>query len=108
MPTFPSPESDGASADEGTWPWQCLGCRGPLYHDGELCRDCRTVDPFAGEPGLPDALAEFVDWIRVESYPAFLTKITAIAGVEVALTALWLRILLHGPAEVATLLPVFV
>lgn len=47
----------------------------------------------------------FWGWIREESFAAFLLKVTAISGLELALTTLWLQVVLLGPTELGQLLP---
>lgn len=91
-----SPFLEQAAPLHDAWPWRCLGCEDVIYHDAEYCRDCRR-------PSLPPRIADtrhpvaaFLDWIRREPYPSFLTKVTAVASLELSLTALWLQLMLVG------------
>lgn len=85
-------------ADDG-WPWNCPRCGVTLYHDATVCREC---EPLVGtstsrsERGRRHLPASFAAWMRRQSYPEFVTQVTAIAGVELLLTALWLNVLFLG------------
>lgn len=88
-----------AEPDRGepeSWPWRCLYCRTTIYHDGERCRDCRSSRRPAGRRPAPDAPDGFADWVREQTAPALVLKVTAIAGIELSLTALWLRVVSRG------------
>ena len=88
-------------ADEGTWPWRCLGCEGTLYHDGWYCADCATVHAIDRRRRTrDDERGTLRGWIRGQSYPAFVTRVAALAGFDLALTALWLQVLLAAAGTV--------
>ena len=88
-------------ADDGAWPWRCLGCEGTLYHDGWYCAACAAVHAIdrrrrtRSDPGRT-----FRGWIREQSYPSFVTRVAALAGFELVLTALWLHVLLAAAGTV--------
>lgn len=103
MDQVSDPRSKTTSPDVDTWPWRCLGCEGTIYHDVELCHDCRLVRPVAHRTNRRHPVAEFLDWIRREPYPTFVTKVTAVASLEIALTTLWLHLMLFGSAGVGYL-----
>lgn len=94
LPQGESSEPDGSSAGTESWPWQCLGCDSAVYDDRDYCADCASTP--GSVPGRPRSLDPdgFIGWMRYERYPVFLAKVSAISGVEVVLTALWLRTLL--------------
>lgn len=81
------------------WPWECLSCGTTLYHDVEHCRTCASASVHPKTRGRSSALREFVSWMRREPYPSFVLKVTAISSTELALTALWLHLILLGPSE---------
>lgn len=83
---------------DATWPWRCVGCATTIYHDGEFCRDCKA-SPSPRNKSLVSGLREFISWMRRESYWTFVPTVTVITGIELALTALWLQIIIFGPAE---------
>lgn len=84
------------TALEDTWPWRCLGCEGTLYHDAVFCHDCRPAQLTSRSEPSHHPVPAFLDWIRREHYLTFLTKVTAVASLEVTLTALWLQLMLVG------------
>lgn len=88
---------------DSSWPWACLRCGATVYHDVLYCRDCGPAASSAAERVRRGSGEPLRSWIRRQSYPRFVGTVTGIAGVEVALTALWLQILLVGPAN----LPLF-
>ena len=91
---------DTERTGDATWPWRCVECESTIYHDGEFCRDCKS-SPSPKRGRLGDGLREFVSWMRRESYWTFVPTVTIITGIELALTALWLQILVFGPPEFA-------
>lgn len=97
----PSAAAENVSTEADTWPWRCLRCGGTIFHDGERCRDCRTIDPSADASSRRPDAEGFLEWMRGESLPSFSLKVTATAGVELALTSLWLQLLLRHSAELA-------
>jgi hypothetical protein len=84
---------------DSSWPWACLGCDANVYHDVLYCRDCGPAKPSAAERGRSGSDEPIRSWIRRQSYPRFVGTVTGIASVEVALTALWLQLMLVGPAN---------
>lgn len=95
----PTRHAEDVATDADTWPWRCLRCGGTIFHDGERCRDCRTIDPSAA--ATASRPRGFIEWMRAEPLATFSLKVTATAGVELALTALWLELLLSRSAELA-------
>lgn len=88
---------------DDSWPWRCLDCEGTIYHDSELCRDCQSVLTVAGGASGQQPDRDFVDWIRLEPYLAFVTKVTAVASLELTLTTLWLQLMVFGSSGVVGL-----
>lgn len=96
---MPEPsQSDSASSAGDSWPWACLDCGGTIYHDGRFCRDCERARALDRVAALSTPGPRFSHWIREQSYPSFVTSVTAVASLEVSLTAIWLQFLLAGPA----------
>lgn len=93
-----SPRSEDAS-----WPWPCLRCDASVYHDVLYCRRCRPAASRAGQAGRRGSAGPFSSWIREQSYPQFVGAVTSIASIELALTALWLQVMLVGPANLPLL-----
>lgn len=89
------PETGDERSSEYEWPWYCLACEVTIYHDGDYCRDCRSNEEFE-RPSRSHTSHGFVGWIRQESYSTFIPKITVIAGIELALTGLWLQSMIRG------------
>lgn len=81
-----------------TWPWECLDCETTIYHDADFCLDCAGAYRVGERGGRRDAREGFLDWMRRESFSEYVLKVTAIAGVEEVLTAVWLQVLLGGSA----------
>lgn len=103
----PSAVTEQDRTDPDTWPWRCLNCGGTIFHDGEHCRDCRTSRHHSDDPSQGTSSEGFLAWIRRESFATFSLKVTLISGIELALTALWLRLLLLRSIDLATVgLPV--
>lgn len=88
---------------DASWPWTCLRCEATVYHDVLYCRDCGPADSSASTRVRGRSAEPLRTWIRRQSYPRFVGTVTGIASVEVALTALWLQILLVGPANLPLL-----
>lgn len=99
----PSAAAKNARGDADTWPWRCLGCGGTIYHDGEFCRECRTVA--APGDGSRRHRGGFLDWIRRQSLAALSLKVTVVAGIELALTAFWLQLFLRRSGELVQVVP---
>lgn len=96
------PPAETTALDD-TWPWRCLGCEGTIFHDAVFCHDCRPAQlPSRSDPSR-HPVGAFLDWIRREPYPTFLTKVTAVASLEVSLTALWLQLMLAGSVGIGRL-----
>jgi hypothetical protein len=102
---------DGRKSPD-TWLWRCVGCGGTLYHDVELCRDCHSLERYRhavggyGETGRrPDAPRGFLDWMRRQPASVLSVKVSVVAGVELALTTLWLKLLV-GSAWLGGTVPV--
>lgn len=105
MPEPPDSDANDGQSSADTWPWRCLGCGGTIYHDVELCRECRPRGPHGEAGRRPEAAEGFVDWMRREPASALSLKVSVIAGVELALTAVWLQLLV-GASGLAGLAPV--
>lgn len=105
MPGSPATDTGDRQSDADTWPWRCLGCGGTIYHDGERCRECRRSSRHGAGIRRPESPEGFVDWMRHEPASALSLKVSVIAGVELALTAAWLQLLL-GASGLAGLAPV--
>lgn len=88
---------------DASWPWPCLRCDASVYHDVLYCRRCRPAAARAGQAGRRGAAGPFSAWIREQSYPQFVGAVTSIASIELALTALWLQVMLVGPANLPLL-----
>lgn len=89
--------STGTNTDpesEDAWPWNCLSCGTTIYTDAECCRDCESAHLPAFHVRQRDISVGFVDWMRRETVPTFVRKITVIASIELSLTTLWLYALL--------------
>lgn len=95
--------TDAQRTLEDSWPWLCLRCGATVYHDVLYCGDCGPADSSAAERVRRGSAESLRSWIRRQSYPRFVGTVTGIASVEVALTALWLRLLLVGPANLPLL-----
>lgn len=78
--------------DDG-WPWSCTRCGTTIYHDGDTCRECGRATGVDDRPRSPGSWTE---WMRRQSYPAFVTRVAALAGAELLLTVLWMRVLFAG------------
>ncbi|WP_254861751.1 hypothetical protein [Halovivax gelatinilyticus] len=90
---------DGDTAEANSWPWQCLTCDAAIFHDAEHCSRCAPSRTRATlHRRSPDG---FVRWIRRETLPSLTLKVSAIAVIELSLTALWLQLLLHWPDALA-------
>lgn len=89
---YPRPH-DGV--DDG-WPWNCTRCGRTVYHDDLVCRECDRTDRTSTTAPSPRVVRSWVAWMRRQSYPGFVTRVTTIAGIELALTALWMRVLFSG------------
>lgn len=94
MPQPPTDTPAAAESPTDTWPWQCLRCGATIFHDGDHCPDCARSRSLArvADGGRPER--GFRAWIRAQSYPSFVATVTAVAGIELGLTALGLRLLL--------------
>lgn len=85
--------------DDG-WPWNCARCGTTIYHDAVHCRTCeqrdspdrRRADGFA----LASVCRTWVQWIERQTYASLVATSSAIATVELLLTALWLQVLFLG------------
>ena len=91
MSTDPHPGS--AQSVRESWPWACLSCGATIYHDGQRCPDCRSSRRLAAVAAIETAEESFGRWIREQSYPSFVSAVTAVASLELALTVLWLQLL---------------
>ena len=96
MPAPTSTRGDPNDAAVDTWPWECLDCGTTIYHDGEFCGGCEAAYRARGSARRRRDRRGFLDWMRGESVSDYVLKVTAIAGVEEALTAVWLHVLLRG------------
>ena len=103
MRATPSTLSELDRTHPDAWPWRCLGCGGTIFHDVEFCRDCESTRPPPEQPPPLEVPEEFLEWMRNEPRPTFSAKVTAITGIELLLTTLWLELLLRGPVELARL-----
>lgn len=97
MATGPAPDTDPAFPDRDAWPWRCLGCPAKIYHDGAYCADCESSRGVQRTAVRHRGAGSFRGWIRDQSYPSFVSTVTTVASLEVALTALWLHLLSYGP-----------
>lgn len=88
--------------DEG-WPWSCTRCGTGMYHYASVCRECdraaRATD-LTDVGGPRGAVRSWLGWTRRQSYPRFVATVSAVAGVELLLTALWLRVLFSAAVGV--------
>lgn len=103
----PDPASNTEPLDTASWPWQCVGCGTTIYHDGDYCRDCESATTSARRGPLLRNLREFVGWMRGQPYRTFVPTVTLITFLELALTALWLELVLLGPSELLRIAPFF-
>lgn len=106
MPEPPPSSADPDRADADRWPWRCLGCGTTIYHDGELCRDCVSAHRRAHAGRGGDASDGFLEWVCEEPVSAFVLKVSVVAGIELALTSLWLRLALSGFVEYGSVVPI--
>lgn len=92
---------------EDGWPWNCTRCGTTIYHDAVNCKSCehqpRGIQETATSlPAVVPFLGPWIalmEWIDAQSYTSLVAKFSTIAGLELLLTALWLRILfLDAPA----------
>lgn len=96
---------------EDGWPWSCARCGRTIYHDAVHCNSCDEHSRDVGDPGgrltasVP-VLGQWVEWIDDQSYSSFVAKSSAIAGIELLLTALWIRVLFLGSLAVPTGVPI--
>lgn len=97
--------ADTTGSMEASWPWACLRCDATVFHDVLYCRECRPAATRAAEGGRGRGRGDgpFRSWIRRQSYPRFLGTVTSVAGIELALTAFWLEVMLVGPANLPLL-----
>ena len=114
MSGSPALDADAGPTDADTWPWRCLRCGGTIYHDVELCRDCFALERYRHTMGgygeanpEPDGPEGFLDWMRGQPASALSLKVSVIAGIELALTMVWLQLLpgLGGLGGLASILP---
>jgi hypothetical protein len=105
MAIGPAPDTDPAYPDRDTWPWRCLGCTATIYHDGVYCANCVSHRAVQRTAVRRRGAGSFRAWIRDQSYPKFVSTVATVASLEVALTALWLHLLLDGPPRLLSLLP---
>lgn len=82
-------------ADEG-WPWNCTRCGRTVYHDVLVCEECdRSARP--ADPGsLRTLVHELLAWMRRQSYAQFVAVVATVAGAELLLTVLWIKVLFSG------------
>lgn len=74
-----------------------------MYHHASTCRECDRTERAALLPavgGPVRVLRSWLGWMRRQSYRRFVAMVTAIAGVELLLTALWLVVLSSGALAV--------
>lgn len=88
------------SVDDG-WPWNCARCESTIYHDAVHCKACRQQEGgFRDSPMYPAGrvplIGPLIEWIEAQSYPSLVAKSSTIAGIELLLTALWIRLLYLG------------
>lgn len=95
MPSAPSSRTDAEQAETESWPWHCLSCGETIFHVDTYCRDCTKPHRRGSTRRRESTASGFLDWIRQQSVLALSLKVTVIAGVELALTTLWLQILLY-------------
>lgn len=87
-----------------SWPWNCIECGTTIYGDGLYCAACEREQRRRERcEGAEEPPADLVAWMREQSYPEFVTKVTAVSGAELLLTTIWLRLLASG--AVYALLP---
>lgn len=102
--TTPTPSTDRDESD--TWPWACVDCRTTIYHDGAFCRACESAYRSRETNWESDTSDGFVDWMRDQTASVLVLKVTAVAGIELALTAFWLQTLLRGSVALAGVVPI--
>lgn len=76
-----------------------------MYHYAATCRECSRTERAAllADVSSPmRVLRTWVGWMRRQSYPGFVAKVAAIAGVELLLTTLWLAMLSSRALAVPT------
>lgn len=98
------------SVEDG-WPWNCARCGTTIYRDAVHCESCEQRQQGIRSPARYSTAAfSFLDawfeWIEWQSYPSLVAKSAAIAGIELLLTALWLKILYIGGPALPTGVPV--
>lgn len=96
---------------EDGWPWNCARCGATIYRDAVHCESCERHEQGIRNPGrYPSAAFSFIDawieWIEGQSYPSLVVKSSTIAGIELLLTSLWLRILYLGLPALPTGVPI--
>lgn len=95
MPAATPASTEPSPTATDSWPWTCLGCDATLYHDALYCADCRAHER-SHATATTGSSSAFTAWVREQSYPEFVSTVTVVAGLEVGLTAFWLRLLLTG------------
>lgn len=106
MPDRTTSSADARFEESDTWPWQCLDCGTTIYQDGDFCRDCASSHRLGDGYREPNSSNGFIGWMRDQSLPSFVLKTTAVAGIELALTAFWLQTALFRFLEMGTTLPI--
>lgn len=100
----PRPPTDRDESD--TWPWACVDCGTTIYHDGAFCQSCEAAYRSHGTARDPDSPDGFVDWVRNQTAVDLALKTTAVAGIELGLTAFWLQALLRRSVELGGVVPI--
>lgn len=96
MSPQPTASTEPECGNPDTWPWRCLDCGSTIYHDGEFCRACARSRPVGGGAEAAPTPDGFVDWMREQRPAPFVLKVTVVAGLELALTAVWIQLLVGG------------
>lgn len=105
MPDRTTSSAEICFEESDTWPWQCLDCGTTIYHDGDFCRVCGSSHRLDSGDSEPNSSNGFIGWMRDQSLSAFVLKTTAVAGIELVLTAFWLQTALVRSLEMGTALP---
>lgn len=90
---------------DGEWPWNCTRCGTEIYHHSATCRECERTEratPQHDVGGPLRVLRSWLRWMRRQSYPRFVATVSAVAGIELLLTTLWLAVMSSGALTMPT------
>lgn len=90
---------------DDSWPGNCTRCGTEIYHYASTCRECDRTEraTLLADVGAPlRVVRSWLGWMRWQSYPRFVATVSAVAGIELLLTALWLSVLFSGAVALPT------